>query len=59
MPNHRLDSIDRKILRNLQDDAAISNVNLARRVGLSPSPCLRRVQQLEQTGIIRRRAVWA
>jgi Lrp/AsnC family leucine-responsive transcriptional regulator len=55
MPNHRLDSTDRKILRILQEDAAIPNLKLARKVGLSPSPCLRRVQQLEQAGTIRRR----
>ena len=55
MLNRQPDSIDRKILRNLQDNAAISNVDLAHKVGLSPSPCLRRVQQLEQAGIIRRR----
>lgn len=55
MPNRELDSTDRKILRILQENAAISNVELARKVGLSPSPCLRRVQQLDQLGIIRRR----
>ena len=55
MPKHELDSTDRKILKILQDDAAISNVDLARKVALSASPCLRRVQQLEERGIIRRR----
>ncbi len=55
MLKREIDSIDRKILRILQENAAISNVNLARRVGLSPSPCLRRVQQLDEAGIIRRR----
>ncbi|MGD0075967.1 MAG: Lrp/AsnC family transcriptional regulator [Candidatus Binataceae bacterium] len=55
MPNHELDSTDRKILRILQENAAISNVELARKVGLSPSPCLRRVQQLDEQGVIRRR----
>ena len=55
MPNRELDSTDRKILRILQENAAISNVELARKVGLSPSPCLRRVQQLDQLGVIRRR----
>ncbi len=55
MPKREIDSTDRKILRILQENAAISNVNLARRVGLSPSPCLRRVQQLDEAGIIRRR----
>jgi Lrp/AsnC family leucine-responsive transcriptional regulator len=55
MPKSELDSIDRKILSVLQEDAAIPNVNLARRVGLSPSPCLRRVNQLEESGVIKRR----
>ncbi|MBF6570584.1 MAG: Lrp/AsnC family transcriptional regulator [Candidatus Binataceae bacterium] len=55
MLKQSLDSIDLNILRILQDDAAISNVILARKVGLSPSPCLRRVQLLEERGIIRRR----
>lgn len=50
-----LDALDRKILGTLQVDAAITNVNLARKVGLSPSPCLRRVQLLEHSGVIRRR----
>ncbi len=55
MPSRALDSVDRKILRILQDDAAVSNVDLARKVGLSASPCLRRVQRLEEEGIIHRR----
>ncbi len=55
MLKREIDSIDRKILGTLQENAAISNVNLARRVGLSPSPCLRRVQQLDEAGIIRGR----
>lgn len=50
-----LDSIDQKILAILQEDAAISNVELARKVGLSPSPCLRRVQLLDEAGVLRRR----
>jgi DNA-binding Lrp family transcriptional regulator len=54
MPDQRIDSIDRRILRTLQDDATISNVNLARRVGLSASPCLRRVRLLKDAGIIQR-----
>jgi DNA-binding Lrp family transcriptional regulator len=49
-----LDAIDRKILEVLQDDARISNVDLAGRVGLSPSPCLRRVRDLEERGVVRR-----
>lgn len=55
MPSRALDSVDRKILRILQGDAAVSNVDLARKVGLSASPCLRRVQRLEEEGIIHRR----
>ncbi len=50
-----LDHIDRKILAILQDDATISIVDLADAVGLSGSPCWRRVQRLEREGIIRRR----
>jgi DNA-binding Lrp family transcriptional regulator len=51
----RLDAIDIRILKALQEDATISNVDLAERVGLSPSPCLRRVKILEEAGIIARR----
>jgi len=50
----KLDEIDRRILRALQRDARIQNVDLARAVGLTPSPCLRRVRLLEQAGVIRR-----
>ncbi|MCH7935737.1 MAG: Lrp/AsnC family transcriptional regulator [Proteobacteria bacterium] len=53
MPNKSLDAIDRKILENLQNDARMRNVELAEKVGLSPSPCLRRVGNLEETGVIR------
>ena len=49
-----LDSIDWKILRLLQLDARVANVDLARQVGLSPSPCLSRVRALEQQGYISR-----
>ncbi len=49
-----LDAIDHKILTALQADGRLSNVELAERVGLSPSPCLRRVRLLEQAGIIDR-----
>jgi DNA-binding Lrp family transcriptional regulator len=49
----RLDSIDRKILMELQDDGRITNVDLARRVGISAPPCLRRVRALEQAGYIK------
>ena len=47
-----MDNIDKKILSALQDDARITNINLANEVGLSPSACLRRVQSLEQRDII-------
>jgi Lrp/AsnC family transcriptional regulator, leucine-responsive regulatory protein len=50
----QLDDIDLKILEHLQQNARISNVDLAERVGLSPAPCLRRVRALEQAGVIRR-----
>ena len=50
----QLDDIDRRILRELQQDGRLQNVELARRVGLSPSPCLRRVKLLEEAGIIDR-----
>ncbi|MFG6159206.1 Lrp/AsnC family transcriptional regulator [Halomonas sp. 1390] len=53
MPNTRLDAIDRRILAALQRDARLSNVQLAEEVNLSPSPCLRRVRQLEAAGLIR------
>jgi len=49
-----LDAIDRKILALLQENARLSNVELADAVGLSPSPCLRRVRELEHAGVIRR-----
>jgi Lrp/AsnC family transcriptional regulator, leucine-responsive regulatory protein len=49
-----LDEIDQKILECLQEDARISNVDLADRVGLSPAPCLRRVAALEELGVIRK-----
>lgn len=49
-----LDDIDRRILARLQNDARLTNVELAEAVGLSPSPCLRRVRDLEGSGVIRR-----
>lgn len=49
-----LDAIDRKILTLLQENARLANVDLAESVGLSPSPCLRRVRELEESGVIRR-----
>lgn len=50
---HRLDEIDWHILRELQVDGRMTNVELARRVGISAPPCLRRVRALEEAGIIR------
>jgi DNA-binding Lrp family transcriptional regulator len=49
-----LDEIDRRILRELQQNGRLQNVELAKRVGLSPSPCLRRVKLLEEAGVIAR-----
>src|SRR5690348_4156920 len=48
-----LDAVDLRILRELQADASLSNVDLAKRVHLSPSPCLARVKSLEARGLIR------
>ncbi|KTT37803.1 Lrp/AsnC family transcriptional regulator [Pseudomonas rhizoryzae] len=48
-----LDRLDRRILRELERDARQTNVKLAERVGLSPSACLRRVQELERSGVIK------
>ncbi|GGB07392.1 Lrp/AsnC family transcriptional regulator [Allosediminivita pacifica] len=52
MSSHRLDPIDRKILAELQQDGRMTNVELARRVGISAPPCLRRVRTLEEQGYI-------
>ncbi len=49
---HRLDDIDRMILAELQADGRMTNVELAKRVGISAPPCLRRVRNLEETGYI-------
>ena len=54
MPKTTLDALDRKILAQLQSDGRISLANLAAKVGLSPSPCQRRVRNLERTGVIAR-----
>lgn len=54
MPQRPVDAIDRKILSELQGNAKLTNVELAARVGLSPSPCLTRVRALEHAGIIER-----
>lgn len=53
MPGSRLDDIDRMILSELQGDGRMTNVELARRVGISAPPCLRRVRTLEEQGFIR------
>lgn len=49
----KLDQIDWQILRELQNDGRMTNVELARRVGISAPPCLRRVRALEEAGIIK------
>ncbi len=53
MPRVKLDRIDRRILKDLQDRGRITNVELSRRAGISAPPCLRRVRALEQAGFIR------
>ena len=55
MPKAKIDSIDLRILSELQQDASLSNAEIARRVGLSVSPCWRRIQRLEKAGVIRGR----
>jgi Lrp/AsnC family leucine-responsive transcriptional regulator len=52
MPEYMLDAIDHRILDAIQADGRITNQALAERVGLSPSPCLRRVRALEDAGVI-------
>ena len=56
MPKITLDRTDRRILEQLQADGRLSNQELAERVLLSPSPCLRRVRALERSGVIQRYA---
>mgnify|MGYP000894904444 FL=1 len=51
---YTLDNTDRRILRVIQEEARVSNSELAERVGLSPSPCWRRVRTLEENGVIER-----
>ena len=53
MPVSQLKEIDQKILHLLQDNARLTNVDLSDRVNLSPSPCLRRVRNLEDSGVIK------
>ncbi|NLS09425.1 Lrp/AsnC family transcriptional regulator [Nesterenkonia sp. MY13] len=48
----KIDDLDRAIIAELEEDARLSNTELARRVGLTPAPCLRRVQRLEAAGVI-------
>ncbi|WP_343228405.1 Lrp/AsnC family transcriptional regulator [Sphingomonas yunnanensis] len=55
MENVVLDAIDRRLLALLQEDAALSVADLATRIGLSPTPCWKRVKRLERTGLIRGR----
>lgn len=52
MAGFKLDSIDMKILQELQNDGRMTNVELSRRVGISAPPCLRRVRSLEEAGLI-------
>ena len=52
MSQVKLDKIDLRILRDLQENGKITNVELARRVGISAPPCLRRVRALEEAGFI-------
>ncbi len=52
-----MDRLDKRILKELQEDGTLTNSDLAERVGLSATPCARRVKQLEEEGIIERRAV--
>lgn len=49
---HKLDAIDLRIVRELQNDGRMTNLTLSHRVGLTPPPCLRRVRSLEEAGII-------
>ena len=55
LPELNFDTIDRRILAALQDDATLSMNEIAARVGLSATPCWRRIQKLEEAGIIRKR----
>lgn len=52
MPKNEVDTTDQRILRELQSEGKLTNVELASRVGLSPSPCLARVRALERDGVI-------
>ena len=50
-----MDRVDRRILQCIQDDASLSVAEIAQRVGLSSTPCWRRIQKLEKSGVIRKR----
>ncbi len=52
MSDHKLDNIDLKILRLLQENSKITNLDLSKRIGLSPAPTLERVKKLELSGVI-------
>ncbi len=52
MPKYTFDALDRRVAAELQADARLTNVELAEKIGLSPSPCLRRVKRLEKEGVI-------
>ena len=52
MPKRQLDAYDRRILEALQQNGRLTNVELAEQIGLSPSPCLRRVRLMEEAGVI-------
>lgn len=54
MPSHEIDAVDVRILNELQENAKLTNVELAARINLSPSPCLARVRALEKAGVIAR-----
>ena len=53
MSKDELDRTDKKLLDLLQRDASLTNLELAERVGLSPTPCARRIKRLEQEGLIK------
>ena len=53
MANIEIDAIDRRILAILQENGRLSNQEIAERINLSPSPCLRRIRRLEESGVIR------
>ena len=52
MADYKMDKIDLKIVRMLQENSKITNLDLSKKIGLSPAPTLERVKKLEQSGII-------